>query len=568
MSLDLESTLRELSTALGRAGSTSRGDTVRIQSFVDWCRQQGVPQVDCRLLLAFASVQPKRHALRALETSCKKLLPDGHPFRGVLRYAVQELDRGRRGARTRQEILEGPWWRPLFGKANIDALSYTQLKVVDNHLEWMAKKQISSPTAEDYLAYASNCQSAPPLTSLQAAYILLGLPATPSIVEALPAAITRKRQMTSRPSSSISKPQKVRKLSVSRHSLPPEWQESLADLRKGMLKNSVKAPSRGYYSTVERAVCQYIHACRQNNLKDDFSLEGIQAFRSVLEARKNKNRDLRAATKKMYFDALLRFSRYRGESDELIGILRSASHALEMDFKNQNPLKFGKLQEAGSIQRILSTAIDLKAASRKEHTSTWRSAKINEALALALFAFLPLRLGDTRLFWGAHITFVAGRYFIDCTTRKTGTPISGPLPMFLEPFFAEALLLGVDEVFLDRYRQEAINSRAPLFRKPDGTQRARSFASDAWRKHAGTGMHIARSLVHTELGQLGCKGTAMALSICAQRDPRTARFYQGQAMHDARMLQALHILGSDITEEEQKIFFPDLDSNDESFQCG
>lgn len=57
---------------------------------------------------------------------------------------------------------------------------------------------------------------------------------------------------------------------------------------------------------------------------------------------------------------------------------------------------------------------------------------------------------------------------------------------------------------------------------------------------------------------MGRDGVEMALSLCAQRDPKTAKFYQGKAMHDALLLESNQVLISGFSEDVIAKHFPSM----------
>ncbi|WP_306131915.1 hypothetical protein [Roseivivax marinus] len=83
-------------------------------------------------------------------------------------------------------------------------------------------------------------------------------------------------------------------------------------------------------------------------------------------------------------------------------------------------------------------------------------------------------------------------------------------------------------------RDRAIASSEPVFRDVAGRMLAKGYPSTVWRTHTGTGAHISRTRIHTELGQLGPEGVSAALALTAQRDARSQQFYQGKAVAAAQ----------------------------------
>jgi hypothetical protein len=126
-------------------------------------------------------------------------------------------DRRRTGARMRINILAAPWWQPLLGRVNTDAVPYARLKLVDGWLAHLHRNGIAQPSEQDYLDYFSDKKSPEPLKDLQEAFQLLGMPAVPSITIELPNAITTKRILSSRMPRGKPRKPKPRRLSVYPH---------------------------------------------------------------------------------------------------------------------------------------------------------------------------------------------------------------------------------------------------------------------------------------------------------------------------------------------------------------
>ena len=65
---------------------------------------------------------------------------------------------------------------------------------------------------------------------------------------------------------------------------------------------------------------------------------------------------------------------------------------------------------------------------------------------------------------------------------------------------------------------------------------AYTFVSDVWRKHFGTGEHIARTEIHEAFAQArGAEGTDLALAACSQTSIQTAGHYHTQRLKRSRL---------------------------------
>jgi hypothetical protein len=126
--------------------------------------------------------------------------------------------------------------------------------------------------------------------------------------------------------------------------------------------------------------------------------------------------------------------------------------------------------------------------------------------------------------------------------------------MRLQPFLDGIVLRGMDPDHIGHLRDQSLADQITVLRNVSGKGLSREYPSTVWRKHMGTGAHIARTRVHTELGQLGPDGVDMALALAAQRDARTSLEYQatqvaraqrvrGQEMMDGLLAEAFDYKG-------------------------
>jgi hypothetical protein len=532
----------------------------RLDGFLAWLADRRTAEVDRRVLLDFAAESATRSCLRRLAEAFDQVLPPDHALRRDLREAVLEHERRWTGQPMRLEILQAPWWRPFLRQADTDAVAYERLKTVDRWLAHLHAARIAQPAAEDYLDYFAEARSATPLMHLQEAYEALGLPAIPAVALELPKAIRRKRAACATTPAGPGRRPQARVMSVPPDELPPDWQAALAGMRAGRRRNGTKAPAPSIIRNIETTLCQYAFHCRRKGRAVELSLASAGSYLTWLDDTDTPQGDpRRPATLEMRASALLRFARYSGVPQAICDGLALAEACRKSESEGVIAQKHDKLSKIGPVRRILEKAVDLRLEATAQRTLTWRMARLNHATSLALFVLLPVRLADTQLIWGRHVTWAETRYRIDVATSKTGAPVRGRLPEFLTPFLDALLLRGLDERFLPQRREQAMAEEHPLLLKGNETATFGGYVSHVWKQYFGTGQHIARTMVHTELGQLGPEGVASALALCAQRDPRTADYYQNEAMHDALLVQSLESLVEDITPEEFAKYFPDLD---------
>jgi hypothetical protein len=262
----------------------------------------------------------------------------------------------------------------------------------------------------------------------------------------------------------------------------------------------------------------------------EITVEGVRRFEAsraaYAAARENPYRD--------QGKRLRQFGEALGLDPSLLADLRAHENVLRRDLGTVVRLKFAKLDKLPDLRTTWETAARLLAESPKAVRRQTRLRLLNEAVVVALWTLLPLRLGDGQLRWGRDVRFNDTRYKLDIETRKEDEPLRGALHHLLTPFLDALVLRGLDFAWLDQMRHRAMHEELPLFRDVSGRMLADSYPSKVWRTHFGTGARISRSRVHTELGRLGPEGVESALALAAQRDPRTVAYSHGKAVADAR----------------------------------
>lgn len=528
----------------------------RIDRFRAWHAANGIGEPDRHALLRYGVTVGSGNVIRNLETSFKAILSDDDPFLRELIAARLDHSRRKDGIPMVIEITAAAWWAPFRHEADLDRLSYAQVKHIDRFLRWISGKGVTRPDRETFLSYVSDARSSARLRALQHAFSLLkGVTAEAIIVE-LPQAITEKSR-AARPKKVTAQQRYPRQLSISPEDLPDEMRAALAAMRRRERREGRKPPAPDIVNGIEAALCQLGHACRVNGYDVMITPETVRAYLLEIETRSS-----RAATLEIRGTQLLKFVRYSGLGRVCEPSLKEYANRQNKTASRQVRNKETKARDIAGPNAVLGRAVDLLAKAREERTVTWRMTRLNHGLALAFTMLLPLRVQDTVLNFGTNIVWSGQEYWIDTRTQKTKAAIYGPLPHFLTPFIDASLLQGREPSLIEKLRTEAEQAHRPLFLKGNDKPPMRSFVSHVWRVHFNAGNHIARTLVHDTLGEKGIEGVAEALALCAQRDPRTALFYQTRALADARRAQALETLVAEFSENDVEKYFPDLDATD------
>ena len=324
--------------------------------------------------------------------------------------------------------------------------------------------------------------------------------------------------------------------------LPKRWRDVLGGLRAGITPNGTVPPADSVIDNMEDVLREHIHVQKAAGLPEDITVEGIRRLEASKTAHAAARKDPkytdqgnRPATRHTVVMRLRLFAEYLGVDPLVLSALKAHENELRRALGTVVPLKFGKLYNLLGLMEVWDLAQDLLKQSLVTNRRATRLRLLNEVVVIALWTLLPLRLRDGQLVWGRDIAFDAARYRIDIVTEKESEPLRGRLHSALTPFLDALVLKGMDPTYLEQMRDRALLLELPLFVTTKGRQLAKTYPSSVWRKHFGTGAHIARSRVHTELGQLGPEGVAMALALNAQRSVRTAEAYQAAevdlAMH-------------------------------------
>jgi len=146
----------------------------------------------------------------------------------------------------------------------------------------------------------------------------------------------------------------------------------------------------------------------------------------------------------------------------------------------------------------------------------------NAAAALALFALAPVRLADTALHFGRQLRWDAEGWSLTMHLSKGKNAYGLRFDRRVAPYIDALILRGADPAWLDDLRDDCLARQRALFLTPAGTPAGPGYVSDLWRRHLGTGEHIARTLIHAQVP------TRTAMLMTGQRSERTSKAYQGE----------------------------------------
>lgn len=512
-----------------------------LDRFLTFADERGIciPTAEDFLAIALDGTSTRR--LDDLRQAFDQLLPEGAGVREAVRDAIRIKKPRSRACdrRSRRTLLAEDVMKPYRDLPGIEGIALEDLRVLSRFLSFVDQRRIEAPDEAAFLAFVADVSSSRRLRSLKAAFAKI-LPEHPVLLP-LEAAIRTKSPARISRAGAKQRPAAERRVPLA--DLPADWQDMLARLRLGVMPSDVAtAPATSVIDSMEDTLREY--ACVQRDASADVALT-VEGLRRLLDAKKAaseaktetryQNEGNRAATRHTAVVRLRQFATLLGIEPLVLSAFKMHESELRRQRDAEVPLKFAKLDSLPDLPRSWAIATDLLDQASVSTRKQTRIRLLNEAVVVALWMFLPLRLEDSQLLWGTHITFDGCRYHLDIETHKAGEPLRGPLHPMLVPFFDALVCRGIDLDYVQDMRSQAMAKGLPLFRNVADRVLSKTYPSTVWRKHFETGAHISRSRIHTELGALGLAGVEAALALNAQRDPGSAAHYTGQAVSRARM---------------------------------
>lgn len=511
-----------------------------LDAFFRWAEAHAVEAPDVDDFLRFAAGDASARKLENLRTALDRIVPPEAPARETVREAIRlKAGRGRAcDRRPREVIVAAPHFEPYHRLPELEEVALEDLRVLDRFLAFASARRIEIPTAADFLAFADGRKSSRRLRSLKAALDTL-LPGNPAVLMTLQDAIRAKGgRKTTKPR----KPRPAARFRVEPGALPEAWRAALEAMRLGECVGGRRPPAESTLDSMEDVLREYARIMMEAGLPVAITADGVRRLEAArtrrAEAREEKrytDQGNRPATRHTAVQRLRAFAERLGLDPVLIEDLRAHENALRRDLGKAVPLKFGKLDALPGLAETWSLAERLLRESEAAQRRQTRLRLLNEAAILALWTLLPLRLADGRLRWGCEVAWTGSGYRVDLDTRKADVPLQGRLHARLTPFLDALVLNGMDPAYLEALRERAMADELPLFRTTTGRMLAAGYPSRVWKTHMGTGAHISRARVHTELAGLGPEGVEAALALCAQRDGRSTEFYEGREAAAGRM---------------------------------
>jgi len=526
-----------------------------LDAFFVWAEHSKVQVPTVEDFIAFTANTASPRKLENLRTAFDRIAPEGAAIRQTVRDAIREKRPRSRSCdrRPREEIVSSAHFAPYFQLTALSAVPLEDLRVFDRFLIFAEAHRIELPSVTDFLRFAGDTGSSRRLRSLKSALDTI-LPGNPAVLLTLQAAIRQKSpEKKGRPS----RPRPAARHRVPHSLLPPEWQKALSAMQAGEDVGGLRPPADSTVKNMEEVLREYARTMIDAGLPVAITIDGVRRLEAVRTQRSQARSEKayqgqgdRPATRHTAVHRVRAFAQHLGLDPLLISALQARENRLRRDLGRVVPLKFAKLDRLPDLAETWALAMRLREESQQATRRQSKLRLLNEAAVIALWTLLPLRLADGQLRWGSDISWTGLCYRVDIDTQKADVALSGRLHERLTPFLDALVLRGVAPAYLEVMRVNAIAEELPLFRDTTGKMLASGQPSKVWAKQLGTGAHISRSRVHTELGKLGPEGVNAALALTAQMDVRSAEFYQGQAVAKARMEQGQDMMEGLLDEAE------------------
>lgn len=511
-----------------------------LDQFLHWSSRSNLEATGKDDFLAFAEHDKSARRLENLRTALDRLLPPEAASLVAVRDAIR-IKRPRSRScdrRNRATLLANRHMAPYRDLEAIEKVELEDLRVMDRFMAFAGERNIEVPEVEDFLAFSADVTTSRRLRSLKTALDIL-LPGNPGVLITLDAAIAQKGRPRTESPARKARPQAKRRVAPSE--LPDGWQRLLSEMRAGRIIAGRRSPARTLVDNMEEVLQEYVKLQQNAGAEIEITVEGLRRFEDSKAAHakmicepKYTQQNNRPATRHTATMRLRQFADYLGCDGVTISAFRAHENVLRRECGTAVPLKFGKYEALPTLAETWQMAHVLLEKSLKASLRQTQLRLVNEAAVVALWTFIPLRLRDGQLLWGRDVYHDGARYRIDIETQKEEEELKGRLHEVLTPFLDALVLTGIDPAYLEAMRSRANAKELPLFVRTNGRMLGAGYPSSVWRKHLGTGAHIARTRIHTELGKLGPEGVDASLALCAQSDQRSRAFYQAKAVAAAQ----------------------------------
>lgn len=433
----------------------------------------------------------------------------------------------------RQKILLLPHMKHLVGIQAVQNISIEALCALERLMSFCADQGLNNPAEADYEAFAKLCEQSPQdLSNLSCA--LNALAPNSSIaadIQELSMRIEERQNFKGIPRKTQGGYE--RRVSVKPCDLPFAWQQTLSRLKS---ENSFAAT---ILDRMERRLCLFAwsasNASRPIDLSDAAALKAL--YDDIRSRSANKNQgEPRWAYLRSTWEEFHRFSKAHGLPAHVSANISETKERLAKKEALQDPNKFSKLPAIGTASELLKKAEEILELSRKISAPHMQHAYRNRAAAIAIGVAIPARPNDVfnNHKFGEGIFWEPGRnqYRFRYTPVKTRGVVPEPLNILLDQYwnkYIEALLLhDQDPRYLGKLYAKAVKDKRPLYVNYNNTPCAAPWYSRAWKSVAGTGGHIARTLIYDQMAEKGEFGIKYASGVNHHRSERIREKYRSE----------------------------------------
>ncbi|APE43250.1 hypothetical protein BOO69_07335 [Sulfitobacter alexandrii] len=444
----------------------------------------------------------------------------------------------------------------LLDHPEIEALSDTEIRVLEGFMRFCAEHRLADPNGGDVRAWCRlDNVASDSLPELAAALRRLGVGSDLlNDLEIAHSAQDRKARFRGVPKGATRTFKRV--VSVPLADLPDDWQRTLRRLRFG----EAYAPS--IMTRMESRLGMFVWSAKRAgcpvDLADTVALRALYSDlrdRSITRQRESaRKRGLkddvdtpRWAYLRSTWEELRRFACAHGMPDELWDKLTVTYSVLVTKEGRQAAEKFAKAEAAGTRTELLKNAEAMLVLAGNIDCPHIRHAMRNRAAAIALGCGIPARSADVLVHhrFGVGISYEPHRnayrfrYTANKTAGSTGVRIDVPLLPWWNKFIDALILQDDDPRYLGSLRAMLIAQQRPLYVHYDGTPATYAWYSRMWSIVTGTGGHIARTLIYDDAIEQGAEGIQYArlLNGHAPTSP-IVQSYESERLRRERVLQA------------------------------
>lgn len=334
--------------------------------------------------------------------------------------------------------------------------------------------------------------------------------------------------------------------------LPHSWLEALAAMEDGLPGVAANPPAPSMIATTKVKLREFAKVARDRGLAMDLTLEATREYEKSLF---NRERPLSPVTIHSAMRQVRDFGRYIGAKEEVLDYLLERVRFHERRSAKIQPKKEAKVLSLPTYSEMFAIAFEMLGEADRLPNPRHAQYRRNAALAITLFAALPLRVADTRISFGKELAWDEAGYKFDLKVSKTGRRFQSRIHPVFAFFIDQVVLQGCAPIYLSEMRESCFQKRRLLFVNYDDTAPHKNYVSFLWSQVLGTGSHAARTKLHDEFARFGSRGVELAMKACGHRSERTAEAYRTAAFERLALEKVHDDLSCNFSDDEWREFF-------------